>query len=133
MLNTEIKTIPHNHQRYPTCGDYYYDFSKTIIHVSDMKNEKYEFLIAIHEQIEEFLTRLRGIKEEHITEFDKDYENQRKDGDYSEPGNSILAPYYKEHLFATIVEKLVAIELGVNWEDYEKAIINLDEPTNTGC
>src|SRR5208337_804011 len=121
MLNTEIKTIPHNHQRYPTCGDYYYDFSKTIIHVSDMKNEKYEFLIAIHEQIEEFLTRLRGIKEEHITEFDKDYENQRKDGDY------------KEHLFATIVEKLVAIELDVNWEDYEKAIINLDEPTNTGC
>ena len=133
MLNTEIKTIPHSHHRYPTCGDYYYEDGKTKILVSDMKNEKYEFLVAIHEQVEEFLTKLRGIREEDITNFDKTFEHLRMDGDYSEPGDSIHAPYYLEHQFATIIEKLLAIELNVNWEDYEKAIINLDEPANTGC
>lgn len=132
-MNIEIKTISHNHQRYPTCGDYYYEDNKTKIFISDMKNEKYEFLVAIHEQIEEFLTRLHRIKEEHITKFDKQFENNRQPGDYSEPGNDILAPYYREHQFATIIEKMIAAELKVNWEDYEKAIINLDEPTNTGC
>jgi len=133
MLNTEIRTIPHLRHRYPTVGDYFNEYEKLIIHVSDMKNEKYEFLVAIHEQIEEFLTRLRGIKEEAITEFDKRYEDNRAENDYSEPGDSSLAPYIREHQFATFVEKMIAIELGVDWKEYEEAIIHLDEPTNTGA
>jgi hypothetical protein len=132
MINTEIRTIRHFSHRYPTVGDYYYEDNKTKIFVSDMKNEKYEFLIAIHEQVEAFLTRLRGIKEEHITAFDKQFEENRLNGNNDEPGDSFVAPYYKEHQFATIIEKLLAIELGVDWGEYEEAIINLDEPTNTG-
>jgi hypothetical protein len=130
---TVIETISHLKHRYPTVGDYYIEDGINKIFVSDMKNEKYEFLVALHEFIEEFLTRQRGIIEADITKFDEQYEDCRPDGDHSEPGNSILAPYYKEHQFATIIEKLMALELNVNWEDYEKAIINLDEPTNHGC
>jgi len=132
MINTEIKTIPHSHHRYPTVGDYYYEDGITRIRVSDMKNEKYEFLVSIHEQIEEFLTRLRGIKEEDITNFDKKFEENRKPGDYSEPGDCKAAPYYNEHQIATFIEKQLAIELNINWRDYEEAINILDEPISTG-
>jgi glucosamine 6-phosphate synthetase-like amidotransferase/phosphosugar isomerase protein len=130
MLNTEIKTIPHLRHRYPTVGDYYEEYGVRKIFVSDMKNEKYEFLVSIHEQIEEILTRLRGIKEEAIKEFDERYEANRPQGDKSEPGSSVHAPYIREHLFATFIEQAIAIELGVNWEDYETTIYNLDEPTS---
>ena len=130
MLNIEIKTIPHLQHRYPTVGDYYYEDGKTKIFVSDMQNEKYEFLVAAHEMIEEFLTKVRGIKEEQINEFDIEFEKNRKKGDLSEPGDSLFAPYYNEHKFATFIEELLALEMGVNWEEYEKAIINLDESTD---
>jgi hypothetical protein len=133
VINIEIKTIPHLRQRYPTCGDYYYEDGITKIFVSDLNNGKYEFLVAVHELIEEFLTKIRGVKEEHITEFDKQYEQKRLPGDFSDPGNDINAPYFREHQFATVIEHIVASEIGVNWEDYETAINNLDEPANTGC
>lgn len=133
MLNTYIVTIPHNQHRYPTVGDYYIDDVGILrIFVSDMKNEKYEFLVAIHEQIEEFLTRLRGVKEEDITEFDKKFEKDRKDGDFSEPGNDPKAPYFKEHQFATIIEKFIALELGVNWEKYDETVCRLDDSPECG-
>ncbi len=136
MLNVEIKTIPHNQHRYPTVGDYFYNFDaekiKTIIHVSDMKNESYEFLVSIHEQIEEFLTRLRGISEDSITAFDINFEKNRKDEDFSEPGNDPKAPYFKEHQFATIIEKFIALELGVDWNIYDETICRLDDSPECG-
>lgn len=121
MLNIKIHTIPHMTHRYNTCGDYWVDISEKTFHirVSDMKNWKYEFLVAIHEMIEQALTLDRGIKEEAITKFDIDHP------ELIEPGNSPEAPYNKEHLFATHVEKQLADELGVDWKEYEKTIDTL--------
>lgn len=85
-----------------------------------------EFLVALHEQIEYFLCRMRGIKEEDITNFDLEYEARREAGDLtSEPGDDPLAPYNKEHVFATSIEKIVCKELGINWEEYEKTVYSL--------
>jgi hypothetical protein len=41
-----------------------------------------------------------------------------------EPGDSSEAPYHKEHVFATKIERMIADELGVDWDVYEK---HLDE------
>jgi hypothetical protein len=35
------------------------------------------------------------------------------------------APYYWEHLFATLVEKMVALQLGVDWKEYGKRLEKL--------
>ena len=118
-MEVDIRTIPHDYQRYETVGDYYIENGKVNIRVSDMGNEDYEFLVAIHEFIEEYLTRKRGIKEEDILKFDIEH------GDSEEVGAEPNAPYYKEHLFASAVEMLLAEQLMVNWQEYDKKVRSL--------
>jgi hypothetical protein len=50
------------------------------------------------------------------------YEAKRKPGDTSEPGDDAKAPYHREHVFATKIERLLAVELGVNWRDYDREV-----------
>lgn len=122
-----IVDINHNQQKYETVGDWRWDKRGNLtITVSDMKNWRYNILVGIHELIETMLCRHRGISETEVTNFDLEYEARRLPEDTtSEPGNSELAPYHKEHLYATKIEFLLAQELGVSWEDYEKAIYSL--------
>ena len=122
-MNINIKVIPHSTQRYETVGDYFWDDEWNLhIIVSDLDNQDMENCIAIHEFVEAILARKRGISEESITKFDKDFEDVRNDypitiGDM-EPGDMVSAPYFKEHQVATLIEKKLAEELGVNWEIY---------------
>lgn len=126
MLNIDIKTISHNQQRYETCGDYYGDAEKGLhFRVSSLDDCYSEFLIALHEQIEYFLCRIRGISNEAIDKFDIEFEANRIPEDESEPGDHIEAPYHNEHMFAIKIEKMVCEEFGINWNDYEQAIQSL--------
>lgn len=123
MLKIEIKTIPDTEQRYDTVGDYQTkaDGSQTIT-VSDMADSRYEFLIALHELIESYLCKERDITDAMIDAFDMEYERTREPGNVDdEPGDDSTAPYHQEHLFATKMEKLMAQELGVDWEEYVRA------------
>ncbi len=121
-----INTIPHDQQRYPTVGDWEWDGDKLTILVSDMRNWRYEMLVAFHEIAEALICKHRGISEESVTEFDMQYEKSRKlDDNDSEPGDSLNAPYYQEHQFATCVERLLARELGVDWNTYDGVVSGL--------
>lgn len=115
-----IETVSHGYQRYDTCGDWYLDPETGTMHikVSRLGNWKEELLVAVHELIEASLCEARGISEEEVTRFDMAYKG-------NEPGNSIRAPYHKEHVFATQVEKRLARQLGVEWEQYENHLDNL--------
>ena len=44
-----------------------------------------------------------------------------------EPGDDPRAPYHREHEFAGCVERLLAHELGIDWNDYEDALDALYE------
>lgn len=124
-----IETVNHVQQRYPSVGDYFMDIDGTLrIKVSKMNDDRYEFLVAIHELIEEFLTRNRGITEEEITAFDLYYEKRREMGlvpEDSEPGFDSSAPYRKEHTTATGIEMILASELGVDWKEYDRVVNSL--------
>lgn len=128
-LDITINTIPHTSQEYETVGNYkdFFKGKSRVIYVSSMGNVDYEFLVAIHEAIEQHLCLKRGIGEKDITQFDVDYEKKREPGDVSEPGDSPLAPYNKEHQFATKVERLIAEELGVEWTIYDNTVNSLGE------
>lgn len=123
-MNVEIKTIPHKEQRYDTCGDYWKDGKINRFRVSKM-NDDYEFLVVIHELIEAHLAKKRGIKWKDIDNFDKKFEAARKPDNVDEPGNDAAAPYKKEHRFAENIERQVALELGVDWFEYEKVVEKL--------
>lgn len=118
-----IETIPHDQQRYDTVGDWKFIGDDLIIKVSrfypNTLFSDFEFLIGIHELIEAILCKAHGIKEEEVDYFDMSHE------DHPDPGSLIDAPYYRQHLIATIIERILASELGINWDDYEKAIDNL--------
>jgi len=124
-----VQTIPHSQQRYQTCGDWKTHHHKlSSVRVSRLGNEDWEFLIGIHEQIEAWLCTKRGISMEQVDRFDKRFEAERMRGLHAkddEPGDDPHAPYHREHKFATMIENLVAEQLGVDWQAYEKAIESL--------
>jgi len=117
-----VETIPHKSQRYPTVGDWQVKPDGLHITVSKMNDQRYEFLIAMHETIEAYLAIHAGVSPEGVDRFDKAYEARRKAGDDSEPGDDPRAPYHREHVFATKIERLLAVELGVNWRDYDREV-----------
>lgn len=129
-MNIMISTMLHSQQRYPTVGDW--DFRTPTnaepelhVRVSYMGNEDFEFLVGLHELVEAYLCHKRGITDEQVTDFDIKYEATRPPGDTSEPGNYPEAPYHHEHVFATALERAVAREMGVDWDEYEQAVQDL--------
>jgi len=117
-----IETIPHFEQRYVTCGDYWLDAEGVLqVRVSDLGDVRLEFLVALHELVEVTLCDLRGIAEPDIKAFDE------ANPEAEDPGSLPDAPYRKEHLFAEAVEKWVATEMGVDWNDYGRRVEALFE------
>lgn len=125
-MRINIQTIPHNTQRYDTVGDYWIDSDGIWqIRVSEMSDWKKEFLVAIHELAELALITDRGINEEDIKSFDEEFEDKRTLGNFDEPGDEPTAPYVNEHCIATAIERLMCVELGLKWKEYEKVEMGL--------
>jgi hypothetical protein len=117
-----IDVIPHTLQRYDTCGDYVYDATDgtLAITVSATGDWRESMAVAVHELVEALLAVQRGVSIAAIDAWDKVH-----DGDADEPGEMAGAPYYDEHLTATVVERLLAHELGLHWPAYEDDIYAL--------
>lgn len=121
-----IESIPHAKQRYATCGDYWRDEDDTLqIRISELADERYMLLVAIHELIEQTLCDQSGVYNDEIDSFDLAYEAKRAQGDVSEPGDDPAAPYYRQHQFATGIERILAAEMDVDWKEYEQCINDL--------
>jgi hypothetical protein len=93
-----------------------------------MKDQRYVFLVALHEMIEYELCKKNGITDKEVVAFDVNFEAERRRNIHAidaEPGSDPRAPYRNEHEFATMVEMMVAQKLGVKWTAYEKAIRSL--------
>ena len=125
-MRIDIQTIPHADQRYPTVGDYWHEDGTERVRISKMVDWRYEILVTVHELIEMALTKHRGISEQDITDFDIGFEKAREAGlVQGEPGDQKDAPYQREHIFATNLERLFAAELGVNWREYDEYVNEL--------
>ncbi len=122
-----ISQVPHRKQRYETVGDWI-PGKPAEIRVSKMKDQRYVFLVALHEMIEYELCKMNGISDRQVVAFDVNFEAERRRNLHpleAEPGNDPKAPYRGEHDFATMVEMMVAQKLGVKWSAYEKALLAL--------
>ncbi|HYA56102.1 MAG TPA: hypothetical protein VED22_04810 [Nitrososphaerales archaeon] len=122
-----ISQVPHKKQRYETVGDWI-PGRPAHIRVSRMKDQRYVFLVALHEMIEYELCKMHGITDREVVAFDVNFEAERRMNLHpldAEPGNHPKAPYRNEHEFATMVEMMVAQKLGVSWSDYEKTVLSL--------
>lgn len=122
MLNINIKTIPQAEHRYETLGDYWDDESgATQVRVTNLVNEDSEFLVAVHELVEQWLLKKAGIREIDVQNFDIMFEKERAAGlhdEYAEPGDDSRAPYSTQHFQAEVVERCIAMILGVDWKKH---------------
>jgi hypothetical protein len=131
MMEIHIKTVPHENQAYSTAGNYWYDEEGILqVRVSNMNNKKFEFLVALHELVEQFITENHDpeITEQEITNFDLYYEERRKQGlvpENSEPGFDEHAPYRNQHCISQGVEMIVAGIIGVDWMEYDRTVMSL--------
>ena len=122
-----ISQVSHRKQRYETVGDWI-PGRPVKIRVSKMKDERYVFLVALHEMIEYELCRMSGITDREVVEFDKSFEEERRQRLHpveAEAGDDPRAPYRDEHGFASMIERMVAQKMGVSWSAYEDAIVSL--------
>ena len=126
LNGTYIITIPHRWRQYDTVGNWAFTPSGLLlVFISDVGDTDSEFLVALHEMVEAYLCKKRGISEEAVTAFDMAYEATRPEGDDTEPGDDPSAPYHTEHKMATDLEMYAAAILGVPWEKHEEAILRL--------
>lgn len=125
-MRIEIETIPHSQQRYSTPGDWFYDENGVIhIKVSELSDWRREALMAIHELAEMLMCKHDGVTQESVDRFDIEYERNRTDGDESEPGDDLDAPYRKQHCIASGIERVMAGALEVCWDTYGDEISRL--------
>lgn len=129
-MKMSIRTIEHNSQRYDTVGDYFLlnDGETKCFLISKMGNEDFEFCVLIHELIEEHLASKRGIREREIIEFDTRFNIKKETGEIEgnvEPGDDPKCPYRNEHKFAENIERMIAFELGIDWEEYNAKVMSL--------
>lgn len=124
-----IETVPHKRNRNNQVGDYRYLEDGTLyVTVSDLGDDNMNWLIGIHEMIEERTSKNEGISEHEITEYDEKYEKKRENGLVdinSENGFSSDCIYKKYHTIATGIEMILAAQLGVDWTEYEQKVNEL--------
>ncbi len=151
----DIKLVNHKHQRYDTIGDWKFSVRRgysdpysageqealmstmtreeikkeeqLTIKISDLGDEKMNACIAIHELIEALLCRFNDpeITTEMVDQFDIKEWPLMYQCNLKEPGDSPVAPYHLQHMFASRIERAFAERLGVNWEEYERRIEEL--------
>lgn len=126
------KIIPHSWQDYPTVGNYIQESNHVAFFTSELPKPEYGWLVFIHEFIEWGICRLTGVKVKDVDRFDKAYEAVRDSGIapcgctiQEEPGDDIHAPYREAHQVATQCEMLIAKAVGIDWIDYQEAILKL--------
>lgn len=115
-LDVRIRTIAPEAQRYPTVGDWPQglEVAGAEVLVSALSDWREEACVAIHEFAEALLCRHEGITPEAVDAFDSTDINPK----YEEHGDDPAAPYHQAHVTAGIIERTLALALGVDWTEY---------------
>lgn len=108
--------------RYDTIGDWRFLGDDLVIEVFDLKNEKYNLLIVVHELVEAMLCKFAGVTTEQVDKWDMNFKGE------GEPGDDPRAPYHCQHWTAMVVEQVLAGIMGVDWSEYNDFIESLEVP-----
>ena len=106
-MTIKILTIPHEEQRYDTLGDWQFIGDELIIFISNTGDWKRDACTALHELVEALMCKSDGVSQEQVDAWDM------KHPELPEPGNSITAPYFVQHIMAKTFEQLLTSALRV--------------------
>ncbi len=124
-LLLKIELVEHAEQRYETAGDWEIGKDGSInISVSDTGVKNDALLIGLHEAVEAVLCKAHGVTQAEVDKFDIAF-NKDHDLSEDEPGEDHAAPYFEQHAAADVVERFVALQLGVPWKVYSERVDGL--------
>jgi len=89
-----------------------------VFRISDCRNRRFEWLLAIHELVERALCDDKGITAKDVDDFDFKFK-----GD--DPGDAPRSPYRDQHCFATAVERMLCAAMGISWKEYDDFVMKL--------
>lgn len=117
-MNIVMNVIPHKRQRYNTVGDWQVNHTADtlIFNISFLGDWKMEACLFIHEYVEAVRCLADGVTMESVDIWDLNFKGE------GEPGDDPKAPYHKQHVEASKVERVLARQLGVNWQEYENKL-----------
>ena len=120
-MNIQMNVIPHQQQRYDTAGDWRLDVEKDtlVINISFLGDWKMEACLGIHELIEAIRCMADRVDQNLVDQWDLNFKGK------GEPGDDPAAPYHRQHVQASIVERTLARQLGVDWQRYEQKLEEL--------
>lgn len=89
--------------------------------------ENYKALQEFYKYAFDMLRRFNDVDYEAMKEFEEDFADAKKEfptlfGPDEVAGTNIRAPHFKAYTTAERMKNFMALELGVNLEEYEKAI-----------
>lgn len=119
------ESVPMSEIRCQQVGDWTYGDDVIDVKSAKLSDWRHELLVQVHELVEAALCKHRGITDEEVTAFDELFERERAAGQHTpeqENGDDVRTVYHREHMMATLVERLLAMELGVVWDKYEAEI-----------
>jgi hypothetical protein len=114
-LTVQLTFIPQESQRYDTAGDWLWYGETLEIRLSREVGDddpRHATLLFVHELVEALLCQSAGIDARAVDQFDMRF------GGKAEPGDDPAAPYHHQHIAAEAVERALADQLGVDWNDY---------------
>jgi len=117
-MRIRIISVPQHLIRSSQVGDWWYNENEIAVHVLETLSPESQLAVAVHELIEAWECRKRGITDKDVTAFDDHYEAERKEGkhgEYDEPGDDPRSPYRREHAAATHVERAVCAAINLTW------------------
>jgi hypothetical protein len=123
-MNVSIQMVPPGEMRYQTVGDWQVKGNVLTITVAKSGDSRSDMLVAIHELVEAFVFLQHGGKESAVDAFDKNWKGEFY---FDEAGDDPEAPYYNEHVLATIIERLIAHELPILWDYHEQNVEKADK------
>jgi hypothetical protein len=120
-MNIVVNVIPHQQQRYDTCGDWRIDSNTDtlVINISFLGDWKMEACLTLHEYVEAIRCMADRIDQNVVDQWDFNFTGK------GEPGDDPKCPYHRQHLEATKAEHSLARQLGVDWALYDKKIEEL--------
>lgn len=104
-----------------TGADWFWDERGDLqVRVSQLNDWRHECALGIHEVVEAMLCKYNGVSQASVDAFDREYERTHVSD--LNAGDDAYSPYRREHCFATACERILAAELGICWDEYEKEL-----------
>jgi hypothetical protein len=119
LREVRVVVVPHANQRYDTVGDWFFEEGTLVIKVSSLRDPRATWAVAVHEFIEAILCTNAGITPQMVDAWDLG-----EGADSNDPGMNWSAPYHKQHLHATSVERRLAETMGLVWEAHNRIVDN---------